>query len=196
VTPAIDLANDALVWRTERFVMRPLDDVDGPALLAHLGDPAVVTFMDIEPLLATDEALEIIGWARERRALNLGVRWSIRARDGGPMVGTCGFNTIQRERGSQGEIAYDVGRAHWGRRVMDEILPQLLSFGFDGLGLRRITALVTDGNAPSCRLLERHGFEREGLLRDHGFWKGRFWDQVLYARLAAASAAGAPPLMH
>jgi [ribosomal protein S5]-alanine N-acetyltransferase len=67
---------------------------------------------------------------------------------------------------------------------MDEVLPDLLSFGFDGLALRRITALVTDGNAPSCRLLERHGFRREGLLRDHGYWKDRYWSQVLYARLS------------
>jgi ribosomal-protein-alanine N-acetyltransferase len=83
---------------------------------------------------------------------------------------------------------------------MDEILPELLTFGFDGLGLRRITALVTDGNAPSCRLLQRHEFEREGLLRDHGFWKGRFWDQILYARLAPAPPGrppeGALPLTH
>ena len=26
--------------------------------------------------------------------------------------------------------------------------------------------------------------EREGLLRDYGFWKDRFWDQLLYARTA------------
>lgn len=184
MTPTIDLAADPLIWRTERFVLRPLEDADGPALLDHLGDPAVVAFLDIEPLLKPAEALQIIGWARERREMNVGVRWAIRIRDGGPMIGTCGYNLVQRERGSQGEIAYDVGSAHWGQRVMDEILPELLSFGYEGLGLRRITALVTDGNGPSCRLLERHGFRREGLLRDHGWWKGRFWSQVLYARLA------------
>jgi ribosomal-protein-alanine N-acetyltransferase len=66
---------------------------------------------------------------------------------------------------------------------MDEVLPKLLAFGFNALGLRRIEAMVTAGNDPSCRLLERHGFEREGVLRDHAFWKDRFWDQVVYGRL-------------
>ena len=184
MSPIVDLANDPLIWRTERFVLRPLEDADGAGLLAHLGDPAVVAYLDIDPLVKAEEALEVIGWARDRRAQNLGVRWAIRLRDDAPLIGTCGFNFIQRDRSRQGEIAYDVSRAYWGQAVMDEILPNLLSFGYVGLGLRRITALVTDGNAPSCRLLERHGFRRDGLLRDHGYWKDRYWGQVLYARLA------------
>jgi RimJ/RimL family protein N-acetyltransferase len=44
--------------------------------------------------------------------------------------------------------------------------------------------MVTPGNVGSAALLERHGFVLEGTLRDHAYWKGRFWDQWLYARLA------------
>lgn len=190
---AIDLVRDPLAWRTERFALRPLEDADASDLLRHLGDPAVVAFMDTAPLAELDEALAVVRWAQERRADDAGVRWSIRPRDGGALVGTCGFNLVQRERGRRGEIAYDVGRAHWGQGVMDEIMPHLLTFGFEGLALRRIEALVADGNDPSRRLLERHGFAREGLLRDHGFWKDRYWDQLVYARFAAPPAAAPAP---
>lgn len=186
----VDLVRDPLVWRTGRFVMRPLEARDAPELLALFGDPAVVEFLDIDPLEALAEAREVVAWAQERRAADAGVRWSIRLLAGGGLVGTCGFNQIRRGSGGMGEIAYDVGRAHWGRQVMDEVMPGLLAFGFEGLALHRITALVTDGNGPSCRLLERHGFLREGLLRQHGWWKGRHWDQIVYARLAGE--AGAP----
>ncbi len=181
---SIDLRRDPLTWRTDRFALRPLAAADAAELLAHLGDPEVTAYMDIAPLGSADEALDVIAWAQERRAADVGVRWSIRPAGGGALLGTCGFNLIQRERACQGEIAYDVSRGHWGRRVMDEVMPPLLAFGFEALTLRRITALVTDGNTPSCRLLERHGFQREGLLRDNGFWKGRYWDQFLYARIA------------
>ena len=68
---------------------------------------------------------------------------------------------------------------------MTEVLPAMLGFGYGVLDLHRIEALVTVGNERSCRLLERHGFQREGLLRDHGFWRGRYWDQIAYARLRA-----------
>jgi RimJ/RimL family protein N-acetyltransferase len=190
---AIDLVRDPLAWRTERFALRPLEDADAADVLRHLGDPKVVAFMDTPPLADLGEALAVVRWAQERRADDAGVRWSIRPRDGGVLIGTCGFNLVQREQGRRGEIAYDVGSAHWGRKVMDEIMPHLLTFGFEGLALRRIEALVADGNDPSRRLLERHGFAREGLLRDHGFWKGRYWDQLIYARLAAPPAVAPAP---
>ena len=97
-----------------------------------------------------------------------------------PLVG---FNGLVWERGCRGEVAYDVSRRFWGQKVMDEVLPPVLAFGFLTLGLRRIEAMVTLGNNPSCRLLERHGFTREGVLRDHAFWKDQFWDQVIYGKL-------------
>ncbi|MGZ6015480.1 MAG: GNAT family N-acetyltransferase [Phenylobacterium sp.] len=112
-----------------------------------------------------------------------GVRWAIRDR-AGVFVGTAGFNTLVRERGARGEIAYDVVRPRWRTGVMAEVLPAALDHGFRTLGLRRIEAMVTPGNEASAALLERHGFLREGMLRDHAFWKGRYWDQWLYARLA------------
>ena len=61
----------------------------------------------------------------------------------------------------------------------------MLAFGFETLGLRRIEAMVTAGNERSVRLLDKLGFALEGRLRDHAYWKGRFWDQLIYARLAS-----------
>ena len=180
----IDLSSDALTWRTARFVMKPLEAEDAPAILALFGDPAVAEFMDIDPLDDIEEALGIVAWADERRASGLGARWGVHPISGGALVGTCGFNALELDRGRRGEIAYDLAPAQWGFGVMSEILPELVDLGFRGLGLRRIEAFVTPGNDRSCRLLERHGFVREALLRDYGFWKGRFWDQLVYARIA------------
>ncbi len=180
----VDLVHDALVWRTGRFEMRPLQATDAAGLMAHLGDAQVTAFMDIPPLSSISEAMEIINWSQARRNANAGVRWSIRPRAGGGLVGTCGYNQIQA--GAAGEIAYDVARPHWGERVMDEVMPPMLGFGFRRLALGRITALVTFGNDHSCRLLERHGFAQESLLRESGSWKGRYWDQHLYARASDA----------
>ena len=67
--------------------------------------------------------------------------------------------------------------------AVDEVMPVVLAFGFNTLGLRRVEAMVTAGNQWSCNLLERHGFTREGVLRDHAFWKDEFWDQLIYSKL-------------
>jgi ribosomal-protein-alanine N-acetyltransferase len=116
------------------------------------------------------------------------VRGAIRERSGGALAGTCGFNNLVVERGRRGEIAYDLGRRWQRRGVMAEVMPVLIEFGFNRLGLHRLEAMVTPGNAPSCRLLERHGFAREGVLRGYGFWKGRYWDQIVYGRPSALAA--------
>jgi putative acetyltransferase len=113
---------------------------------------------------------------------------------GGPLIGTCGFNVLELDRGRRGEIAYDLARKDWGRGVMSEILPALLTYGYDKLGLRRIEASVTPGNMRSCRLLERNGFRCEARLRDHGYWKGRFWDQLIYGRVGGVPPATLGPV--
>jgi ribosomal-protein-alanine N-acetyltransferase len=163
-----------------RFDLVPLSADDAGDLLGEFSDPRVVEWMDIEALRGIDEARLIIGWALGQRALGAGLRWAVRERAGGAFAGTCGFNRLVVERGRRGEIAYDLAHAWQGRGVMGEVLPAVIAFGFGPLALHRLEALVTPGNDRSCRLLERHGFTREGVLAGHGFWKGRYWDQIVY----------------
>ncbi len=166
------------------YSLRLLARGDARELLELFSDPQVVAFMDIDPLEDLEDAEDIIDWATDLAERGAGLRWSIRRAGEGRLIGTCGFNTLELERGRRGEIAYDLAQAEWGRGVMAEILPHVIAFGFERLGLRRLEAMVTVGNERSCALLERHGFQREGLLRDHAWWKGRFWDQLIYGRVA------------
>jgi len=50
--------------------------------------------------------------------------------------------------------------------------------------------METQGNERLCRLLERHDFLREGILRDYAQWKGRFWDPWIDAKLVGEERAG------
>jgi len=174
-----DLTGD-LTLTVGDFDLRPLEAADARDLLIHFSDPAVTRFMDIDPMTDLDQAEAVIQWAVSQRALGAGLRWGIRQRSSGALAGTCGFNTLVVDRGRRGEVAYDLGQAWWGRGVMSAIMPVLLDFGFRRLALHRLEAMVTPGNDRSCRLLERHGFVREGVLAGYGYWKGRYWDQMVY----------------
>jgi ribosomal-protein-alanine N-acetyltransferase len=160
--------------------LRPLEDEDAAEVLAHFADPRVVEFLDIDPLSSLDDALSTIGWAKTQRDAGRGVRWAIREAPGGRFVGTCGFNALIFDRGRRGEVAYDLSPAWWGRGIMSAVMPALIDFGLDTLALHRLEAMVTPGNGRSCRLLERHGFVFEGVLAGYGYWKGRYWDQIVY----------------
>jgi ribosomal-protein-alanine N-acetyltransferase len=144
--------------------------------------------MDIEPFADLAAADAMIAWANGLLTSDQGIWWAIRDRVGA-FVGTAGLAGLVRERGSRGEVSYNVVRPMWRRGVMREVLPAVTDYGFQTLGLHRLEAMVTPGNTASAGLLERHGFCLEGLLRDHGYWRGRFWDQQLFARLSTDSVS-------
>ena len=60
----------------------------------------------------------------------------------------------------------------------------MVDFGFRELRLQRISSRCIADNLASARVLERLGFKREGRLRRNEFFKGRWWDTLLYALLA------------
>ena len=170
--------------RVEGFELRALSEADAADLVALFSDPEVCAFLDIDPLVVEAEALDIIDWAEAQAAQGLGVRWGVRRAGEARLIGTVGFNRIERDRGRWGEIAYDLARDQWGRGVMSGILPAVISRGFEDWGLLRLEAMVTTGNERSCALLERMGFRLEGVLTRRGWWKDRAWDQMVFARLA------------
>ena len=170
--------------RVDGFELQALSEADAPGLLDLFSDPEVCAYMDIDPLVLEDEALDIIDWAEAQAAQELGVRWGVR-RPGDPrLIGTVGFNRIERGRGRWAEVAYDLARDQWGRGIMSAILPAVIARGFDDWGLLRLEAMVTVGNTRSCALLERMGFRLEGVMARRGWWKGQAWDQMVFARLA------------
>ena len=51
------------------------------------------------------------------------------------------------------------------------------------MGLNRIEAFVGPGNDPSLRIMERLGFSKEGLLREHYHKNNHTEDSVAYSLL-------------
>ncbi len=59
----------------------------------------------------------------------------------------------------------------------------ICAYGLDVLGLRRIEAKVYEYNRLSINSLIRHGFRREGVLRQAGFHAGQHFDVVVFGIL-------------
>jgi len=64
-----------------------------------------------------------------------------------------------------------------------EAIELMMGWAQSELGLHRIELHTLPENAPMQGLAEAAGFRREGVLRDYGFERGRFVDNVVYARL-------------
>ena len=68
----------------------------------------------------------------------------------------------------------------------------LVEYGFRALRLHRIEAHVAPGNSASQKVVEKLGFQREGIAREFEFVNGRFLDHIQYSAMTWEVEGGRP----
>jgi [ribosomal protein S5]-alanine N-acetyltransferase len=170
------------IIETERLILRQLTFDDTDFIFQHFSDPNVSQYlMDELPLTDRAGAEEIIRFYLEPEGKTYN-RWGMVHKTDHRLIGTIGFHKWSKTN-LRAEIGYDLSPAWWGKGYMSEALGAVLRNGFERMGLNRIEALVYTGNARSNHLLERFGFNQEGLLREYYGLNGTFNDHYLYALL-------------
>ncbi len=107
-------------------------------------------------------------------------RWMIAL--GAEVIGTASVSNVSWGMG-YAEIGYMLAESHHGRGLGTRAVALLITKLFAETDLKRVYALVSSENVASRRLLERLGFTREGLMREHYVIQGRRVDEVVYGLL-------------
>src|SRR4029079_4730207 len=81
------------------------------------------------------------------------------------------------------EVGYALSSIFQNRGLMTDALELLIDDLFNNTLLERIEARCATENVGSPRVLEKNGFEREGLLRGYFKLRGRRIDNYLYGLL-------------
>ncbi|MER2535744.1 MAG: GNAT family protein [Rhizobiaceae bacterium] len=97
------------------------------------------------------------------------------------LLGGITLGNIRYGVARSGHIGYWIGERFAGQGYMSEALDLLSAYAFDRLALHRIEAACIPDNARSIRVLEKAGFQREGLLRSYLKINGIWQDHLLYA---------------
>ena len=79
------------------------------------------------------------------------------------------------------EVGYWLGEPFWNHGIATGALRALTEYAFSELGLIRLYATVMEWNPGSTRVLEKAGYQYEGLLRKSVIKDGQIIDQWLYA---------------
>ncbi len=101
----------------------------------------------------------------------------------GQAAGGIGLKLHEDVERFSAEMGYWLAEEHWGRGIVSEAVAAVSDYAFGAFGLNRIFATPYDWNPASCRVLEKAGFQREGVLRRAAFKDGQVVDQVMYARI-------------
>lgn len=142
-----------------------------------------------EPSWRSDELTERAYRARVIRAeqeysSGLSVQLLLFSRPEKLLLGGLTIGLIRRGAAQCCMIGYWMGERHSGKGHMFAALQLAIPYIFGGLQLHRIEAACIPENHRSIRLLEKAGFEREGLLREYLKINGQWRDHAMFSRLS------------
>lgn len=165
-----------------RVVLRAMTDADAPALLPVYGDPEVRRMGYAPPMATVDDALAVVADTRRLVEARTIFHWGLALAESDVIVGHCTLFHLETRYG-RAEVGYSLRRDLWGKGLITEGVGVLLRFAFEVLALRRIEADVDPRNLGSLRVLEKHGFVREGFARERWDVDGEIQDAVLLGLL-------------
>jgi ribosomal-protein-alanine N-acetyltransferase len=171
-----------MILQTSRLALRPLQAEDAADLHAIMSDAEVMAFWDIGEIEDQGLTSIILESQLAQMEANTAFYWAMTRGEDGAFVGCCDLSEIDR-RHHRAEVGFIVGRQFWGDGYTLEAMQAVLSHAAQTLRLRRLTARTHLGNARSVRLLERLGFEEEGLLRGYVDRDGERRDCQLFGLL-------------
>lgn len=155
-----------------------LEDAD---VLAHLGNNInVFRFTsDTFPHPYTKEkAIEFINKAiKGENEIIFAIEWKEK------YVGNTGLHFQTGLERKSVELGYFIGEEYWGNGIATEAVKLICAYGFANLDINRIIAGVIEGNSSSMRVLEKNGFELEGIMKQALFKMGEFRDNYRYGLL-------------
>lgn len=100
------------------------------------------------------------------------------------LIGTITLSGVVRDVLQSAWLGYGLDQKHNGKGYTTEAIALMLDEAFHVLDLHRIEAGVQPHNIGSIRVLEKAGFQKEGLSRQNVKINGEWKDHYLFAILA------------
>ncbi|MCL2383468.1 MAG: GNAT family N-acetyltransferase [Oscillospiraceae bacterium] len=79
------------------------------------------------------------------------------------------------------EMGYYISEPHWGKGIMTNVVKEVCKYIFENTDIIRIFAEPFADNIASCKVLEKAGFELEGVLRKNAIKNGEILNTKIYS---------------
>jgi [ribosomal protein S5]-alanine N-acetyltransferase len=122
--------------------------------------------------------LNSIKHATESRKIDREYSFGIFLRETDELIGDVDLTGVLRDALQACYIGYSLDRSHNGKGHVTEAVKLVVDYGFKHLHLHRIVAGVMPSNIGSIRVLEKAGFEKEGIARKNVKINGKWEDHV------------------
>lgn len=99
------------------------------------------------------------------------------------VVGSIGVFRCENIHFRAAEMGYYIGESYWGKGLGTSAVKQVCSYIFQHTDIIRIFAEPFAYNTASCRVLEKAGFQLEGVLRNNAVKNGQILDMKMYSKI-------------
>ncbi len=168
---------------TERLRLREFVADDWRAVLAYQSDPRYQRFYELTE--QTEQgARDFVAMflAQQQAQPRIKFQLAVTLKATGDLIGNCGVR-LKAAGAHEADLGYELNPEFWGHGYASEAARAMVEYGFTKLGVHRIWSWCIADNVASARVLEKLGMRQEGRLRENEFFKGRWWDTLVYAIL-------------
>jgi RimJ/RimL family protein N-acetyltransferase len=164
--------------------LRPWVDADIDQVLAACQDPEIQRWTTVPvPYLRSDAEEFVRSLAPQQWSDRSGALFCVAAVSDDRVVGSCGLVSVDLGNGVA-EVGYWISAESRGAGIATRAVDLLVAWALTEGGVHRVELYVEPENLASCRVAERVGCTKEGVLRDKAVIRGARVDLALYARTA------------
>ena len=168
---------------TDRLILRDYVESDWKDVYAYQSDARYLRYYPWTTR-TPDDVKEFLGMFIEAQDNSPRIKFqlAVTLKLNQELIGSCGLR-METAKAIQGDIGYELSPENWGKGYASEAARAIVDFGFTHLNLHRIWSSCIAENTNSVRVLERLGMQLEGQLREEEFFKGRWWDTLIFGIL-------------
>ena len=170
------------VLKTDRLILRQLNENDVNGIYNFYSDPVALKYVPRNLFTERIEASDKIKFFDALFDDRKGICWAISYKEKQDIIGIAGFFEIDKAA-NKAELGYGFLQGNWGKGVGTEIVKTLTDFGFQAIQLHKIYAYIHPDNISSIKVVEKFGYKREGLFKDHDFAQNKYFDTAVFTKI-------------
>lgn len=165
---------------TERLILRKILYSDKEAIYNYAKNPNVAEHLLWNAHQSTFDTIVFLNLIYDAYNKNEAAPWGIQLKDSDYMVGTVGFVSWDKEK-KEAEIGYALTEELWNKGIVTEAVNKVLEFGFEIMKLDKILSQCNPENVGSFKVLEKTGFNFDGIIEEKLLVKGKYEDMKMFS---------------
>lgn len=140
------------IFETKRLIIRTLRESDADSYHDMTGNPNVMNLIPQKVMSREESDAHLNNFLNKSPELADVKAWAVETKNENELIGLCAF--LKNDE-NEDEIGYRLREKYWRKGFGTEIANGLLTFGFEDLGMTKITADVDIRNLNSVKILEK-----------------------------------------